>query len=61
MERLACVEYGYWSPWDQCQVDKCRTVLPQPAHKSPGFEIQPLCKAAVLLNNGTADAQSVCE
>lgn len=40
----------------------CRTtVLPPSADRSPGFETQPSCKAAVLLNNGAADAQCVCE
>jgi len=40
----------------------CRTaVLPPSAHKCAGFETQPSCKAAVPLNNGTADARCVCE
>lgn len=61
-EKLGCGEYECCLPWDQCHVDMRRTtVLPLSAHTSPGFETQPSCKAAVPLNNGTADAQCVCE
>lgn len=62
MEKLECGECGCYSPWDQCQVDMCRTtVLPPSAQRSPGCETQPSCKAAAPLNNGTADAGCVCE